>query len=104
MKKVDDFIKEKMAKDEDFKARYAWTMQKAQIVKKIIKYRIKKKMTQTKLAKELGVTQQFISKIEEGEFSNLATVEMLLYHLGYGVKIKVVSLHKKSTKRRLATA
>ena len=104
MRKVDDFIKDKMEKDEDFNARYAWTVQKTEIVKKIIKYRLKKKLTQSQLARELGVTQQFISKIEEGEFSNLATVEMLLYHLGYGVKNKVVPLHKKPANRRLATA
>ena len=99
MKKVNDYIKEKMEKDADFKSRYAWTMQKAAIAKKIIKYRIQHKLSQTQLAKELGVTQQYISKIEEGDFSNLATVETLLYHMGYGVRLEIVPLRKGHTKR-----
>ena len=99
MRKVDDHIKEKMSKDPDFKARYAWNMQKAAIAKKIISYRLKKDLTQTQLARELGVTQQYISKIEEGEFTNLETAEKILYLLGYGVKLEIVPLpgrrHKK---------
>ena len=103
MKKVDDYIKEKMGKDPDFKSRYAWTMQKAAIAKKIIKYRLKHKLSQAQFAKELSVTQQYISKIEEGEFSNLATVEKILYHMGYGVKLQIIPLRRKHSKQ-LGTA
>lgn len=103
MKKVDDYIKEKMENDDDFKARYAWTLQKAKIVSKIIRYRNKHKLSQSQLAKKLGVTQQYISKIEEGEFSNLATVEKILYRLGYGIKLEIVPLHKKHIKKLATT-
>jgi len=103
MKKVDDDTKEKTKQDPDFNARYAWTMQKAAIAKKIISYRIKNGLTQTQLARKLGVTQQYISKIEEGEFSNLETAEKILYMMGYGVKLQIVPLRKKHS-GKLATA
>jgi DNA-binding XRE family transcriptional regulator len=103
MRKVDDYIKEKMDKDPGFKAHYAWTIQKAAIAKKIINYRTKNNLTQSQLARELGVTQQYISKIEEGEFSNLETAEKILYLLGYGVKLQIVPLHKKHTKTLATT-
>ena len=102
MKKVDDYIKEKMKKDPYFTSRYSWTMQKAAIAKKIIKYRIEHNLTQADLAGKLGITQQYISKIEEGDFTNLATAEKILYYMGYGVKLEIISLGKKHSKH-LAT-
>ena len=90
MRKVDDYIKEKMKKDPDFKARYDLLKEKAAVVKEIIKYRIQHKLSQAQLAKEIGVTQQYISKIEEGEFSNLDTIENVLHHIGYRLKLEVV--------------
>lgn len=91
MRKVDDYIKEKMKKDPDFKARYDLLMEKAVVVKKIIAYRIRHKLSQEQLAKKIGVTQQYISKIEEGEFSNLDAIEGILEHLGYRLKLEVVA-------------
>lgn len=101
MKRVDDYIREKMEKDPDFKSRYDLITQKAKVAQKIIEYRNRYSLSQTQLAKELSVTQQYISKIEEGEFSNLETVENLLYHIGYQLKLEVVRLGKKRTKRVL---
>jgi len=90
MRKVDDYLKEKMKKDPDFKARYDLLREKAAVVKEIIEYRIRHKLSQAQLAKEIGVTQQYISKIEEGEFSNLDTIENVLHHIGYRLKLEVV--------------
>jgi len=98
MRKVDDYISEKMEKDPEFKTRYAWVMQKTEIAKKIIGYRIKNGLTQSQLARRIGVTQQYISKIEEGEFSSLETAEKILYLLGYAVKLQIVQLRKKHHK------
>lgn len=90
MRKVDDYIKEKIKRNPDFKIRYDLLMEKTAVVKKIIEYRIRHKFSQEQLAKELGVTQQYISKIEEGEFSNLDAIENILEHIGYRLKLEVV--------------
>ena len=90
MRKVDDYIKEKIKRNPDFKVRYDLLMEKAAVVKKIIAYRIRHKLSQEQLAEEIGVTQQYISKIEEGEFSNLDTIENVLEHIGYRLKLEVV--------------
>ena len=90
MRKVDDYIKEKIKKDPDFAARYDLIKEKVVVVKEIIGYRIRHKLSQAQLAKEIGVTQQYISKIEEGEFSNLDTIENVLGHIGYRLKLEVV--------------
>lgn len=90
MRKVDDYIKEKIKRNPDFKARYDLLMEKAAMVKKIIAYRIRHKLSQGELAREIDVTQQHISKIEEGEFSNLDTIEGILEHIGYRLKLEVV--------------
>ena len=63
--KVSDHLKEKI-KDPYFKELYELEAQKYAIVEKIVEYRIKHKMTQGQLAEKVGVTQQQISKIENG--------------------------------------
>jgi len=95
MKKVDDYIKDKIKKDPELVLRRELTKQKVKIVQKIIEYRIKHKLSQAQLAKKLQVTQQYISKIEEGNFSNLTSVESLLYHIGYRLQIGVIRLNKE---------
>ena len=90
MRKVDDYIKEKIKRNPDFKARYDLLMEKVAVVKKIIAYRIRHKLSQEQLAEEIGVTQQYISKIEEGEFSNLDAIENILEHIGYRLRLEVV--------------
>jgi DNA-binding XRE family transcriptional regulator len=90
MRKVDDYIKERLKRNSDFKVRYDLLMKKAAVVKKIIEYRIRHKSSQEQLAKELGVTQHYISKIEEGEFSNLDAIEGILEHIGYRLRLEVI--------------
>lgn len=90
MKKVDDYIKKKLKKNPDFKARYNLLTEKAAVVKKIIEYRLRHKLSQEQLAEGIGVTQQYISKIEEGEFSNLDAIENILEHIGYRLKLEVI--------------
>jgi len=104
VKKVDDYIKGKIKKDSELKSRYDLIKQKAKVVKKIIDYRNKHQLSQTQLAKKLNVTQQYISKIEEGNFSNLKTVENLLYHIGYSLKLAVIRLDKKHELTQQAVA
>ncbi len=88
---VKDHLKE-LLKDPYFKELYELEEQKLKIVKCIIDYRIKNKLTQKGLARKTGVTQQHISKIEGGEFSNIATLEKVLLSIGYTVKMRAIPL------------
>lgn len=94
MREVDKHLEEKL-KDPYFKELYELEEQKLNIVKRIVDYRIKHNLTQGQLAKKAGVSQQHISKIENGEFSNIATLEKILLFIGFKVKIEVVPLHKR---------
>ena len=99
--RVEDHLREKL-KDPYFKELYELDQQKLAIVKPIIGYRIKHKLSQTGLAKIAGVTQQHISKIEQGEFSSIATLEKVLLTIGFRVKLEVVPLHKRILQQQAA--
>ena len=103
---VNEHLQEKL-KDPYFKELYELEQQKYDIVKKIVEYRVKKQISQSELAKEAGVSQQHISKIENGEFSSIMTLEKVLLHIGMTVRIKVVELNstiKKRIKKAMALA
>jgi len=87
--KVSEHLKEK-TKDPYFNELYELEAQKYAIVEKIVEYRNKKRMTQGDLAKEVGVSQQQISKVENGEFSSVMTLEKILLAIGLTVQIKAV--------------
>lgn len=103
MKEVNKHLEEKL-NDPYFKELYELEEQKLDIVKHIIDYRIKNKLTQRQLAKRAGVTQQHISKIENGEFSNIATLEKALLFIGFTVKLEVAPLNKRIKERILKRA
>ena len=92
---VDKHLQEKL-KDPYFKELHELEEQKLEIVKKIIDYRIKNKLSQTQLAQRIGVSQQHISKIEGGEFSSVATLEKILLHLGYTVRLQAIPLSREA--------
>ena len=92
VERVDEHLKEEL-KDPYFKELYELEEQKLAIVKQIVAYRIKNKLNQNQLAKRAGVTQQHISKIENGEFSNIATLAKVLLFVGFAVQIKAVPIH-----------
>jgi predicted transcriptional regulator len=96
LRKVDDHLKEEL-KDPHFRELYELEMQKFQVVKCIIAARIKYGWTQADLAKKAGVTQQYVSKIEGGEFSSIAALEKVLRFLGLAVQIRVVPVAKKTS-------
>jgi DNA-binding XRE family transcriptional regulator len=72
IERVDEHLKEKL-KDPYFKELYELEEQKLGIVKRIIDYRVKNNLTQGQLARKARVTQQHISKIENGDFSSIIT-------------------------------
>ena len=88
---VNEHLQEKL-KNPYFKELYELEQQKNNIVKKIIDYRIKHNLTQEQLADYVGVSQQHISKIENGEFSSVTTLEKVLLRIGMTVRIRVVEL------------
>ncbi len=98
IRKVSDHLKEEL-KDPYFKELYELEEQKLSIVKRIIDCRIKNGLTQGQLAQRAGVTQQHISKIENGEFSSVSTLEKVLLFIGYTVKIQAVPLSQKVKNR-----
>lgn len=95
---VRDHLKEEL-KDPYFKELHELSQQKLEVVKKIIAYRIKHKLNQRQLAKKIGVSQQHISNIENGEFSSVATLEKVLLGIGYSVRIQAIPLSAKAKNR-----
>ncbi|MFH0985872.1 MAG: helix-turn-helix transcriptional regulator [Candidatus Omnitrophota bacterium] len=95
MKKVDDHLREEL-KDPHFAELYELEAQKFQVVKRMIAARIQYGWTQADLAQKAGVTQQHVSKIESGEFSNLFALEKILGLLGLAIRVRVITLPGKS--------
>ena len=93
--RVEEHLREKL-KNPAFREVYELDQQKLVIAKLIIRYRIKHNLTQGEFAEKVGVTQQHVSKIESGEFSNMSTLEKMLTPLGLGLKFNVVPLRSRS--------
>ena len=93
---MDDHLKEKL-KDPSFRELYELDQQKLGIVKCVVAARIRHGWTQTDLAKKAGVTQQYISKIESGEFTSIVALEKVLRFLGLAVQIRIVPVGKKAS-------
>ena len=92
--RVDKHLQQKL-KNPYFRELYELESQKNKILKKIIEYRMKHKLSQGQLAEKAGVTQQHISKIESGEFSNIVTLEKILLFIGFTVRLEAVPLSRK---------
>jgi transcriptional regulator with XRE-family HTH domain len=99
---VDEHLQKKL-KDPYFKELYELERQKLAIVKKILDYRIKENLSQADLARAVGVSQQHISKIENGIFSSIVTLEKVLLRIGLTVRIEAVEL-SASTRRKIGTS
>lgn len=91
LQRVDEHLKDKL-RDPYFRELHELEEQKINIVKRIIEYRIKKSLSQKDFAKQVGVTQQHISKIENGEFSNISTLERVLLFIGLTVRMSAVPI------------
>mgnify|MGYP001616033613 CR=1 FL=1 len=70
--------------------------EKLKVAKVIISERIHRRLSQTALARRLGVTQQQISKLENGDFDNLGTLQKVLSVLGYHVRVSAIPLHREA--------
>ncbi len=98
---VDRHLEGKL-KDPFFRELYELEIQKAQIAKLLIAERSKRNLTQGQLARKLGVTQQQISKIENGNFTDLKVVQKVLLTLGHSIRVVAVPLRAKTRKEQQA--
>lgn len=96
--KVSEHLEKKL-KNPYFKKLYEFEEQKLHIVKQIIAYRLQHHLTQRQLAQKAGVSQQHISKIEQGEFTNIATLNKILLLIGKVIKLKAVPLSRSTIRK-----
>lgn len=91
---VKDHLDKKL-KDAYFKELYELEQEKMKLAKLMVDYRMKNNLTQTDLAERLGVTQQYVSKFEEGIFGSIKTVAKILLAIGYRIEFRTVHIPKK---------
>ena len=96
LKRVEDHLQEKR-RHPSFRELQELDEEKVKVAKVIIGARIRRRFSQAALARQLGVTQQQVSKLENGDFDNLATLQKVLTVLGYQVKVSAVPLHQVHT-------
>ena len=85
-------------KDPYFRELYELDSVKTEIAKTIVEHRIKHNLNQTELAKMVKVSQQQISYIEEGDFSNFQTIQKVLLAIGF--KITRIQIGQLSAKEK----
>jgi len=100
-RKVSEHLKEQL-QNAHFKEIYELEEQKYAIIRKIIDYRVQYNLSQGQLAEQVGVSQQHISKIENAEFSNVATLEKVLHAIGYAIKMTVIRMGEPRRADKLA--
>ena len=88
--RVQEHLREKLH-DPQFKESYAVELFKAQVAKEVVQVRMKEGLTQEELADKVGVSQQEISKIENGEFQQIKTVVRVLIALNHRITVSVPS-------------
>lgn len=96
--KISEHLEEKI-KDPYFKDLYELEEQKFSVVKKIVAFRVQHKLSQNQLAEKIGVTQQHISKIENGDFSSFATLAKILFNVGYAVRLQTIPIGQNKSSR-----
>ncbi|MFH1868343.1 MAG: helix-turn-helix domain-containing protein [Candidatus Omnitrophota bacterium] len=103
LERVDKHLAKEL-KNEQFKKAFEIERAKVALAQKIAELRQDQNLTQTALAKKLGVSQQFISQIETGMEKNL-TLETLLNiasSLGRDIKISFIKPNGKHSYLRVA--
>jgi len=89
---------ENKLRDPYFKELYELEQERMKIAKLLVDYRIKNNLTQEELAKKLGITQQYISKLEEGIFSNIRDVSKILLAIGYKIEFRIINIPDRITR------
>ena len=94
LKRVEEHLQEKR-RHPSFRELQELDEEKLKVAKVIIGERVRRRLSQTALARRLGVSQQQVSKLENGDFDNLATLQKILTILGYHVRVSAVPLHRE---------
>ena len=95
LKAVEEHLREKQ-RHPSFRELQELDEEKLKVAKVIIGERIHRRLSQTALARRLGVTQQQVSKLENGDFNNLGTLQKVLSVLGYHVRVSAIPLHRET--------
>ena len=95
LRRVEDHLQEKRSHP-SFRELHELDQEKLKVAKVILGARIRRSLSQAALARQLGVTQQQVSKLENGDFDNLATLQKVLTVLGYHVKVSAVPLPRET--------
>jgi ribosome-binding protein aMBF1 (putative translation factor) len=95
LKAVEEHLQEKR-RYASFRELQELDEEKLKVAKVIIGERIRRRLSQTALARRLDVTQQQISKLEHGDFDNLGTLQKVLSVLGYHVRVLAVPLYRQA--------
>ena len=66
-------------KDKEFRKGYNEELEKLRIVQSLIELRERKGLTQSELARQIGVTQPFVAKIEAGESYNFTIATLVKF-------------------------
>jgi len=96
MSDIRRFIKEEMKRDPEFKKAREENAAIWQVVRQIIKLRKENGWTQAELARRLGTTQSFISRLENGENISLEYLDHLARSVGRKVKIDLVKADEEA--------
>jgi len=96
LKNADNFLEEEM-KDPEFRRMYEIERVKVSLAQKIAELRDKQHLNQSQLAKRMNVSQQFISKLENGDKANvtLETLAKIAKSLNMAVEISFTKLTPK---------
>lgn len=86
---------QKKLNDPYFKELYELEQERMKIAKIFVDYRIKNSLSQEEMAKELGISQQYVSKLEEGVFSNIREVSKFLLAIGYKIEFRIINIPDK---------
>ncbi len=83
-----DVLKNKLLQDPDFKAEYDRLEPEYMLAEALIQARIERKITQTELAHEVGISQVMIARLESGSSNpTLSTISRVARALGKELKL-----------------
>ena len=89
-----DFLKEQL-KDPEFRAEYDALEGEFALIRQLIDLRIKRGLSQRKLAERAGMQQPTIARLEGGQPASLQTLRRVAEALGADVKVSLVPRQAK---------